>query len=576
MKYVIFLLLLLPITLFAQKHDYNWFAGEYDPPPGPPSNFVLDFNTYPPTYVGLETNYSYWATLHSMSDADGKFLYYSNGCSLWQWIDGENIPVTTGLNPGDYYCQLTSISGMVLVRGVLTLPMDNNQYFMFSYEMYPVPGNPCLTKKFIYHVFDASSSPGTVTSQANVLKESCFSLASATRHANGRDWWIVVPEIGQHRFFVWLLTPSGLVEYPEQIFVEASPWVNLRAAHTEFSPNGNFIVLSYYKKGVGLYRFDRCTGTMSNFEMVHEAADFNGTLSFSPNSQYLYLADSNVCRLSQYDVTAPDIAATRTLVSVDCNYFDTLAGSYSYFAQQQNGPDGKLYIWAGDTHFMHVMDFPNRAGAACRLRQRALELESYTFRASAYYPNYRLGPIDGSGCDTLGINNVPMAMYHYDIEDTLAPRAITFTDASYYEPAEWYWTFGDGNSSTVQNPVHTYAAGGVYTACLVVKNTNGADTLCRTIQVSNVSGTTEPAVLPQAMVLPNPVQSQLRVVLPARVPGITPWFRLTNAMGREVLSAPLTQFDQTWPVDHIPAGIYFWEVQHAGRIWSSGKIIKVM
>ena len=32
----------------------------------------------------------------------------------------------------------------------------------------------------------------------------------------------------------------------------------------------------------------------------------------------------------------------------------------------------------------------------------------------------------------------------------------------------WDWDFGDGNSSTQQNPVHTYANNGIYTPCLTV------------------------------------------------------------------------------------------------------------
>ena len=39
--------------------------------------------------------------------------------------------------------------------------------------------------------------------------------------------------------------------------------------------------------------------------------------------------------------------------------------------------------------------------------------------------------------------------------------------------AYWYWEFGDGNTSTLQNPSHTYANPGTYYGTLTVKNECG-------------------------------------------------------------------------------------------------------
>ncbi|MFN8243995.1 MAG: PKD domain-containing protein [Ferruginibacter sp.] len=49
------------------------------------------------------------------------------------------------------------------------------------------------------------------------------------------------------------------------------------------------------------------------------------------------------------------------------------------------------------------------------------------------------------------------------------PRIQTFHDQS-IGADEWNWTFGDGNTSTVQNPLHTYADTGTYAVSLLVKN----------------------------------------------------------------------------------------------------------
>jgi PKD repeat protein len=54
---------------------------------------------------------------------------------------------------------------------------------------------------------------------------------------------------------------------------------------------------------------------------------------------------------------------------------------------------------------------------------------------------------------------------------------VTFSDFSAGDPTAWAWDFGDGGTSTEQNPTHTYTAIGTYTVTLTVSNTLGADTV---------------------------------------------------------------------------------------------------
>jgi PKD repeat protein len=58
--------------------------------------------------------------------------------------------------------------------------------------------------------------------------------------------------------------------------------------------------------------------------------------------------------------------------------------------------------------------------------------------------------------------------------------------------ATYAWSFGDGTSSTAQNPVHTYTASGAYTACLTISGPNGVctDTFCDSILVTVGTGVT--------------------------------------------------------------------------------------
>ncbi|MBI5431447.1 MAG: PKD domain-containing protein [Planctomycetes bacterium] len=57
----------------------------------------------------------------------------------------------------------------------------------------------------------------------------------------------------------------------------------------------------------------------------------------------------------------------------------------------------------------------------------------------------------------------------------LSPLVVRFRDLSTGVPSAWTWDFGDGTTSTEQNPTHTYAALGSYTVTLGVTNALGSD-----------------------------------------------------------------------------------------------------
>jgi len=55
-------------------------------------------------------------------------------------------------------------------------------------------------------------------------------------------------------------------------------------------------------------------------------------------------------------------------------------------------------------------------------------------------------------------------------KDCLYNNLIQFTNTSAPETTSWQWDFGDGTSSTLPSPQHTYNVGGIYTVTLTVKN----------------------------------------------------------------------------------------------------------
>ncbi len=76
----------------------------------------------------------------------------------------------------------------------------------------------------------------------------------------------------------------------------------------------------------------------------------------------------------------------------------------------------------------------------------------------------------------ISVGNAPVANFSGTPTSGAAPLAVTFTDSSTNTPTSWSWNFGDSNTSTVQNPSHTYSAGGTYTVALTATNAYGNNT----------------------------------------------------------------------------------------------------
>lgn len=75
----------------------------------------------------------------------------------------------------------------------------------------------------------------------------------------------------------------------------------------------------------------------------------------------------------------------------------------------------------------------------------------------------------------------------FTVMDACLGNPVQFTDSSLSGGSAisaWSWNFGDGNTSTAQNPTNNYTASGTYTVQLIVQNANGCmDTMNRSINV---------------------------------------------------------------------------------------------
>ena len=85
----------------------------------------------------------------------------------------------------------------------------------------------------------------------------------------------------------------------------------------------------------------------------------------------------------------------------------------------------------------------------------------------------------------------PVAAFTANVTTGPAPLAVQFTDISTGSPTSWLWNFGDGETSTAQNPIHTYTAPGTYTVSLTATNAGGSST---EIKTDYITVTTPPSV----------------------------------------------------------------------------------
>jgi uncharacterized protein (TIGR02145 family) len=105
---------------------------------------------------------------------------------------------------------------------------------------------------------------------------------------------------------------------------------------------------------------------------------------------------------------------------------------------------------------------------------------------------------NGYGSDTeIRLDYITVAALHSPpvADFTAAPTTISagesvqFFDFSDNTPTSWNWDFGDGGSSTLQDPQHYYETVGIYSVSLIVSNPYGSDTLTK-VDLITVNGST--------------------------------------------------------------------------------------
>jgi len=106
------------------------------------------------------------------------------------------------------------------------------------------------------------------------------------------------------------------------------------------------------------------------------------------------------------------------------------------------------------------------------------QFPSHTFTAPGAY-DVMLTVARDTNSDTstqvINVGGVPVADFAGNPTAVNIGGTVRFTDQSANKPTSWQWNFGDGATSTDQNPAHVFLAKGLYTVTLTVRNDNGRD-----------------------------------------------------------------------------------------------------
>ncbi len=96
----------------------------------------------------------------------------------------------------------------------------------------------------------------------------------------------------------------------------------------------------------------------------------------------------------------------------------------------------------------------------------------------------------GSSSSSSSSPSAPAALFTFSPASPSANVSVQFTDASTGFPTAWTWSFGDGGTSTLQNPSHTFTSAGTFAVTLTVGNAAGTHATSRTVTVSAGSART--------------------------------------------------------------------------------------
>ena len=383
----------------------------------------------------------------SISDTSGNLLFYTDGKYVWN-RNQELMPNGCCLDIDQYWDEASSVT-----QGAIILPRSgyNNQYYIFLLSIEGIS----------YNIIDMNLDGGmgdiSVKNQV-VIIDTLTEKMTAVQHGNGRDWWLIVHKDGvtdsTDLFYKVLITPDGVTVFTQNTGVKRD---GPNQGQMVFSPEGDKIALAD-KQGLEILDFDRCLGVLTPHFFIPIDSISSEMLygcSFSPDGTKLYvssLGTGDFSKIYQYcfNCNEPFLESKKNVFElvVEMPFFPLFC-----IGQLTPGPDGKIYFVISYTEGpnpgfcsynmnLSTIEYPNEEGIACTIDTNSVYLNGRrTILGLPNFPNYILGPLTGSECDTIvvGINieeinnfnvypNPTNGFVYFDVENNYDQFHLTITN----------------------------------------------------------------------------------------------------------------------------------------------------
>jgi hypothetical protein len=141
-----------------------------------------------------------------------------------------------------------------------------------------------------------------------------------------------------------------------------------------------------------------------------------------------------------------------------------------------------------------------------------------------------------------------------NFSESISGNTATFTNSSssINSTLNYYWDFGDGNTSSVQNPSHTYATNGTYTVTLIASNCIFSDTITNTIQIGTNS--MEENTNANFEFYPNPATHQITINVEKQLLGSV--YIIYDNTGKAILTGKILSEQSVIDLVDLSKGIY--------------------
>ncbi|MBI2269581.1 MAG: gliding motility-associated C-terminal domain-containing protein [Bacteroidetes bacterium] len=335
------------LQVFSQKEAWHWYFG---------NGVALDFSSGNVKAVNdgqLYTNEG----CASVSDKDGRLLFYSDGVSVW---NKEHKLIAEGLNGAN-----SSTQSCIILKN----PASEALYYLFTIDELAGP------KGLSYSVIDMkqNNGSGAVTIKNKLLLTPTSEKLTAVRHSNGKGWWVIVHQWNSAAFYCYMLDANGIsapvISNIGTVQKDSGTGKNAASiGYLKGSPDGTKLAsaICYVpNNNIELFDFNNTSGVISNPVNLPSPGNAYGTC-FSPDGTKLYVSyESRGRGIVQYDLTVSGVAKSAVRVSpVDSTRYGAM----------QIGPDDRIYA-AKLGQFLDVITNPNGTGSGCGFKTDQVDLK---------------------------------------------------------------------------------------------------------------------------------------------------------------------------------------------------------